>query len=194
MSGIRAGQSMSYRRIEDIAAKTRRDLGIEPIGPVHGELMFECLDSLVTLGGTLPVVGAVRSGLFAEAQCQYNKRDKRIEVALSESTFDRLCEGNARALFTLGHEAGHAVLHPRELVSLRELPQALLRGGRGDHQRYFDTEWQANAFSAALLMPAAPLALRVRSGESLTVVGVAAEFGVSYPAAQRRITIIRDHF
>ena len=102
---------------------------------------------------------------------------------------------NPRAGYFVAHELGHVVLHPDQLVRLAEMPtnqQTSFHRGRADHKPYEDTEWQANAFASALLMPAAGLqGLEDRSGW-LTTSLIAARFGVSVEAAGYRLELYQD--
>ncbi|MBX3465301.1 MAG: ImmA/IrrE family metallo-endopeptidase [Planctomycetes bacterium] len=81
-------------------------------------------------------------------------------------------------------------MHHRELTRLSNIPHqvamATLKRGAFNHQIYEDTEWQADAFSAAFLMPAGGLeALRLAG--RLDPYEVAAHYNVTLSAANRRI-------
>ena len=54
-----------------------------------------------------------------------------------------------------------------------------------------DTEWQANGFAAAMLVPASGLAEMERAGH-LNVRAVAATYLVSLRAAELRLTVFTD--
>ena len=104
---------------------------------------------------------------------------------LSASTNSRIL----RARFSLSHEVGHVVLHPGELIRLSRIPHreaALARGASAPYPVYQDTEWQANAFSAALLMPAQGLYALEQQGV-LTSVTIQERFQVSSAAAAIRL-------
>jgi predicted transcriptional regulator len=78
-----------------------------------------------------------------------------------------------RDRFTIAHEFGHYVLHSR----LGERPIMAARNASGR------TEWEANWFAAALLMPSE----RFRKAWAPDRIGdVASYFGVSYSAAKVR--------
>ena len=79
-----------------------------------------------------------------------------------------------RAGYFVAHELGHCVLHSGQLVRLAQMPtdqQAAFHraSGRIAHKAFEDTEWQANAFAGALLMPAAGLAAFERESGRVTV-------------------------
>jgi len=81
-------------------------------------------------------------------------------------------------------------LHTDQLVRLAEMPtnqQAAFHRGRADHKPYEDTEWQANAFASALLMPAAGLVALEDEGLELTPLFIARRFRVSKEAASYRL-------
>ena len=84
------------------------------------------------------------------------------------------CDGVGRDRFTAAHELGHYLLH-------RDVPLKYHRAVSGGLKAYVDSEWQANEFAAALLMPAEGVA----SCQSLEEVCV--KFGVSTQAAQTQI-------
>lgn len=93
----------------------------------------------------MPLQYGVDLPLGLEAQARYADDDGAIVGALSEDTYYELCAGAGRALFTLGHEIGHANIHPEELVDRRLAhvdSTGLDRGVVDGHKPYLDTEWQ----------------------------------------------------
>lgn len=90
-----------------------------------------------------------------------------IDAALYE---DISTSGRRRFRATVGHEAGHCLLHVRD----REISSSVSVGGRGffrakrkDIPAYRDPEWQAWEYGDELLMPQDQLAAQVKSGKSL---------------------------
>src|SRR5450432_3740745 len=170
--GVPALRGQSYSSLERIAAQVRTALlrGRSDIEHVPGLELFERLDeySVVVRGSNVRLqygVDDLPSGL--EAQAQYSPDEEAILVVLTEGTYADLRAGTGRALFTLAHEIGHAVLHPNELVNRRLSAvdsRALHRGAVGGHKAFMDTEWQANGFAAAMLMPASGLAQMEKVG------------------------------
>lgn len=69
---------------------------------------------------------------------------KQHVIQLREDVYDGLNAGNGMARFTAAHELGHFVLHQDESPMQR---------GDSVWPPYMDSEWQANAFAASLLMP-----------------------------------------
>jgi len=132
-----------------------------------------------------------------EAITIYDQSSGRIVVALSTKTYENLERAEPRSRFSLFHEIGHAVLHHREL-RLRSkrshtLAAALMRKNTTSHPTYQDTEWQADAFSAALLMPAKGIRRHEKQHGELTTQAVAALFHVSNQAAETRLAIYRKN-
>ncbi|MEN6082794.1 ImmA/IrrE family metallo-endopeptidase [Chromobacterium piscinae] len=93
-------------------------------------------------------------------------------------TFTKLANGDGRALFTFAHELGHLVLQHRVVLSR----------GVVEHEFFEDSEWQANCFAAEFLMPLEA----IRSKQLLTKQQLIAEYGVSYKAATKRLSILRE--
>lgn len=93
----------------------------------------------------------------------------RIEVR--DDVYDKLCMGNGMARFTIAHEFGHLFLHRSPILQM----------GDGIHERYEDSEWQANTFAAEFLMP-------IEECKHLkTAADISKKFGVSIPAATHRL-------
>lgn len=197
--GVAAARPQSYTSLERIAAQVRARLlpGRSDVEPVPGLQLFERLDEYwVTVAGTtLPLQYAVEDlpgGI--EAQAHYSLEERSIVVALAETTYEDLRAGTGRALFTVAHEIGHAVLHPNELVERRIAnvdSRALHRGAGGGHKAFMDTEWQANGFSAAMLMPATGL-LKLEQAGRLDLRTVAGVYLVSLQAAELRLKVFTD--
>lgn len=195
--GIRADEGRSYVGIEREAARFRKLLlpTLAPTEQVPGERAFELIadHSFVLLGKTITFdfhVQDMPTGV--EAWTQYDPVRRQVVVTLSTSTHAALRRGEARARFSLFHEFGHAWLHGVELIRLSRIPHeeaALLRGKVGDYTPCWDTEWQADAFSAAFLMPAKGLAELER--DLFLLNKVATTFGVSTQAAYYRIENFR---
>jgi Zn-dependent peptidase ImmA (M78 family) len=91
----------------------------------------------------------------------------------------------------LAHELGHCGLHTDQLIRLSQLPrkqQAAFHRGYSDHKPYQDTEWQANNFASALLMPAKGLDGLEKAG-LLNPLAVSTRFHVSAEAASYRLAL-----
>ncbi len=113
------------------------------------------------------------------------------ETFLSERVFDDMDRGAGRARFTGAHEVGHAVLH------VRQLQQEMWHGTFGGlHrkaavERERNPEWQANAYAAALLMPAPSVAIAYKQFGDVGRPALARTFGVSFDAMTYRLVDLR---
>jgi hypothetical protein len=188
--GIKADQAMSYAKLEGRARHLREVLELDPNGQLPGVATFERLRRIVYRLGdeTVGVTYAVEelpSGVEGWTTFDLG----HITVTLTPRTYTGLERGTVRARFTLAHELGHLELHSPELLRLAALPhnvRALARGPR-HYEVFYDTEWQADGFAAALLMPATGLAALEKRHGALTTRLVADFFAVSMDAARIRI-------
>lgn len=160
LSGVRADRSWSYRRLEGLAAHVRQQLTLaadEVIDPLR---LFEDLHEISISrsdGIEIPLRGGVISLEDSEGYTRYDGDGKVLEILASERTYEWLEQAHPRAGYFVVHELGHCVLHTDQLVRLARMPteqQAAFHRGREGHRACDDTEWQANAFASALLMPA----------------------------------------
>jgi hypothetical protein len=129
-----------------------------------------------------------------EGMSTYDHDREEILITLDQATYLALVDGTPRALFCLCHELGHICVHSLELVELSSIPHeiaALNRGQIPAHRVFEDTEWQANAFAAAFLMPAAGLAELERGRGILTAQELVRKFNVSFDAARIRLDSFR---
>jgi hypothetical protein len=194
--GIKTDRALSYAKLERAGRFIRNKLcpGITCTESMPN--VFEDLeDHAVTCNGrSIPLTNdVVELPAGVEGRTRFNVEQQRLFIQLSTETYVGLTVHEGRARFTLFHEISHAYLHVRELLRLAELPHdeaALLRAG--SHPNYYDSEWQANATSAAILMPAEGLAaLEQRDGE-LTLENVVTTFNVSAISAEIRINIFNE--
>jgi predicted transcriptional regulator len=100
-----------------------------------------------------------------------------MTIYIRDSVFDQMAQGGQRAVFTIGHELGHAVLAHRRTYN-RQL---------GEVPVYCNSEWQANTFAAEFTMPLKEIRLRGLR----TVEAVSNFFGVSPAAATTRLADLR---
>lgn len=197
LPGFPADQPMSYFKIERAAKGLRQTLEIDLMKPVSGLEVFESLEKYRVrlpdgLFGLTPHVTTLPAGVEAEARFEAGEGDQGGEfcLCLTEDTYDWLESGERpRALFSVGHELGHVVLHAAQLRRLSRFPHspsALRRARQPQHASYMDTEWQGNAFAAALLMPAPKLRQLEKAGR-LDAITLSEDMGVSYEAAAYRL-------
>lgn len=194
-SGIRADRGYSYRYLERLASHVRNQLGLPPTMAINAQKLFDGLNISVSdrNGRSIPIYGGVIEIKGSEGYSRYDSYDGVIEILASDETYDWLEQGHPRAVYFVTHELGHCLLHTDLLVQLAQMPSmkqaALHRGGeRSTHEFYRDTEWQANAFASALLMPARGLlALEQKHSDGLCPAEIADHFQVSVQAAAYRL-------
>ena len=158
---------LSYAEIEAITWSVRRALlpRLSATRAVPGITLFECLNEVSVdrdEGSAIPLTyGVGRLPGNFEAWTRYDARRGEIQIVLDEATHRDLRWSNPRALFTLAHEIGHAVLHVDDLVRLSRMAHdetAISSVRIRAHEIFRDTEFHANTFAAAFLMPAEGLA------------------------------------
>jgi len=102
---------------------------------------------------------------------------ERSEIQLREDVYDGLRRDSGRDRFTLAHEFGHLFMHngalARSFKPADKLPV------------YRDSEWQADHYGGAFLMPLAIVRLYPDAAQ------LAAQCGVSEQAAQVRLNYVR---
>ncbi|GLQ93478.1 ImmA/IrrE family metallo-endopeptidase [Dyella acidisoli] len=95
--------------------------------------------------------------------------DKRL-VLIREDVYEGALRGAGRDRFTMAHELGHLLLHTN--VGMARHVQ------KGTIPAYRDSEWQANAFAGALLIP------RFAVNDGPTIDQIMERCGVSRDAAE----------
>lgn len=198
LSGVRADQKRSYRSLEKYACHVREHLKLAPLDALNALQLFENLDEIsITIkdGSEIPFRSGVVALEDSEGYARYDRSKNIIEMLASEQTYEWLESGNPRAAYFVAHELGHCVLHTDQLVRLAKMPtlmQAAYHRGRTDHQPCEDTEWQANAFASALLMPALGIQALEESHHSINTPLIAMQFQVSLEAARYRLDLYQD--
>ena len=197
--GVRADRGYSYRKIEKIAAHVRGLLGYSPTEAIDTLQLFDGLDIEVEDGSGrgIPVHGAVIELNGSEGYAKYDSDRRVIEILASPETYCRLEKGYPRGGFFVAHELGHCLLHTDQLIRLAQMhkaQQAELHRCRKEvaHEAYRDTEWQANAFAGALLMPAQGLQILEQQHGELSEDIVTEHFHVSSEAAGYRLELYND--
>lgn len=105
----------------------------------------------------------------------------QLVMLIREDVYDGANRGMGRDRFTLAHELAHLLLHGGRYLQ-RIDPNAV---ARPSHQKFEDSEWQANAFASELLMPVSVVKRYRDSAER-----VATAAGVSMQAARVRISVL----
>ena len=197
--GVRADCGYSHRKLERFAAYVREQLKFSPTAAIDTLRLFDGLDDITVHDGTgraIPLRGNVIELEDSEGFTKYDSDRRIIEILASAKTYDWLEQDYPRGGYFVAHELGHCLLHTDQLVRLAQTPAAqqaaFHRGWQVTaHEIYRDTEWQANAFASALLMPARGLlALEQKHGE-LCPTGIAEHFRVSAEAANYRIELYK---
>ena len=199
LAGVRADRGYSYRKLEKIAAYVRDRLGHSPTEAIDTLLLFDGLDIEVRdgTGRHIPIHGSVIELNGSEGYAKYDGNRCVIEILASPETYGWLEKGCPRGGFFVAHELGHCLLHTDQLVRLAQTPKAEQtahhRGGQEvGHETYQDTEWQANAFAGALLMPARGLLFLEQEHGELSPDAIAEHFRVSAEAAGYRLELYND--
>lgn len=195
LCGVRADSARSYRNLEQVAAYVRQQLKLSPHEPVKPLALFEGLDDIRLVGasgGAIPLRHGVVGLEDTEGYARYDCERELIEVLAAVRVYEWLEQGHPRATFFVAHELGHCLLHTDQLIRLARMPTdqlAALHRGQAAHRPFQDTEWQANAFASALLMPALGLVALESEQSRITAVEIAERFGVSYEAASYRLEL-----
>jgi len=198
-SGVRADSGQSHQSIERLALDFRRRIASDvPLDEaLPGWQLFDRVDKLAVAGDSVRLEAAVEDlpeGI--EGLTRYDMRRNSIIISLPKKGYGDLERDNARARFSLAHELGHAVLHCGVLMregAVAHQMSALRRGEPLFHSKCEDTEWQANSFASAFLMPAIGLATLEKRGAPfpLDTGTVATVFKTSATAAAYRIANFR---
>lgn len=193
LTGVLADHAYSYAKLERLAESVREQLGMPLDAALKPLEFFEDLDELSIQrpsGSSIPLDYAVVELAHSEGYARYDADRKVLDVVASLATYERLAARHPRATFFVAHELGHCILHTDQLVRLARMPTselAALHRGKTQHPPYMDTEWQANAFACALLMPAAGLVGLEKEYGGLDACDVADRYGVSIESAGYRV-------
>lgn len=196
-SGVRADSGYSYRDLERVAGHVRERLQFSPTAAINALRLFDGLDDITVrarTGQAIPLRGNVVDLEDSEGFTKYDRDRRVIEIQASTTTYSWLEQGYPRGGYFVAHELGHCLLHTDQLMRLAQMPvahqAAFHRGGRVvAHPVYRDTEWQANAFASAILMPARGLLALEQRYRRLCPSDVARHFRVSVLAASYRLEL-----
>lgn len=188
--GVEAPVAYSLAEMDVVGAQARRVLALSASERLYGVWLFESLDEVqvITSSGPVWLQARVRDDLDwgTEAAAIFDIESGAIQVCLTNETYRDLERSYPRALFTLAHECGHALLHPDLLIGRATRPDISLQR-RSTHSFFRDTEWQADAFSAAFLAPGKSLLDMHDQLGALSPTDVQRQFGMSGPAARIRL-------
>lgn len=133
-----------------------------------------------------------------EAVTRFDQVSNKFCLVISPETDRNLRKGGGRSRFTVGHEAAHLWLHQREL---KEIASNTCTSSDPDVPAFESVEWQADAFSAALLAPAIGIqallgdsveAAKLEGAKELDIIGqVRDRFRISNQAAEKRWAVFK---
>lgn len=147
---------------------------------IFNQSEVECLDLAKQLEFILPKLGLEWEVLDAsemsntEAATSPDQAKMKIREDIYDALHDPKSPLHQRARFTIAHELGHLFMH--EGV-------ALARHNPTGHRHYEDSEWQADAFAAELLMPS-------NGCKGLSAHQIQTKYDVSYSAALAKLNAL----
>jgi hypothetical protein len=192
LTGIRADRKHSYHSIEEIVSEVRKMLSLGSLDRFDALQFFERVIPDMTeecRAGEISLCEAF-DDCQEEGRTRWDSDRELVEIGLSEKTYALLREDHVRARYTVAHEAGHALLHTDQIIRLggMELSSHIaFHRERNPHEACQDTEWQANAFGSALLMPAEGVERLFRRLGRTSAAAITEMFGVSIESAAYRI-------
>jgi hypothetical protein len=192
LTGIRADRKESYQSIEQKATALRELLGLSTLDRFDARQFFDHVVPEMTVEcatGNITLCEAIED-CQQEGLTRWSPDMGALELVLSEQTYELLQAGHVRARSTVAHESGHACLHTDQIIRLGGMSlisQVAFHRERNPHQACEDTEWQANAFGSALLMPAQGVARIFTRLNRQSASALVETFGVSLESATYRI-------
>lgn len=131
---------LSTQVIRDIAFYTRGVLDLSDVA-VNMETFLERLHEF---GITIDVVSDEDMPGFSfhsEACCV----PETATIYLTDATYRKACNNDSRTRFTIFHELGHLILGHTRQLHRAQIPV--------EPKPFLDSEWQADRFSAEIIMP-----------------------------------------
>jgi uncharacterized protein DUF955 len=116
--------------------------------------------------------------------------DHEVTILVSEDVWKQLELSGAHCYYartTVCHEIGHAILHVPILRRRLQVTNMLARTQRSNLPAYCDPEWQAWAFSGAVLMPTVTLQMLQRGHGRLSADLVSGIYEVSTQMALKHL-------
>jgi hypothetical protein len=166
--------AMSRLKIRSLAANAR---GVLQLG--HGRIeIARLLDRLTQFGIYYDVFDNASEPVPRGVEACYVPENRTLY--LRDQVYQQVMRGGQRAVFTVGHELGHAVLAHRRTAN---------RQTGATFPIYCNSEWQANVFAAEFTMPLQSiLELRLTTASQISQ-----HFGVSPAAARVRLEDLARH-
>lgn len=196
LTGIPADRARSYSSIESEAGLVRNILNCDPSEriDVWHFFNFQLGEICLEVGGKGFQIVEVIEDCKPEGMSRWDCEAGRLELVLSAETYDLLRSDHVRARYTVLHEFGHIIQHTEQIIrlaGLRLTSQIALHRLKTEHPAYLDTEWQANAFASAMLMPATGVQKLTNQHTGLLANQIARHFGASEEAARYRLESIK---
>ena len=164
----------SRLKIRASAQHARQVLGLGP-----GRIKIpRLLDDLTRFGIYFDVFDHSSGPVPPEVEACYVPEERTLYIR--DTVYAEMDKGGMRAVFTLGHELGHAVLAHRRTYNRQSIVGVPV---------YSQSEWQANRFSAEFTMPLT----EIIQYQLFTPELVANFFGVSPAAARVRLEDLEQH-
>lgn len=136
-----------------------------------------------------------RNAFFASARLPIgcDGLTRRLEyggyhVGIREGLYERFVDSDPDAKFAPAHEIGHMLLHRHLLDGPR---RRLSLAFTSTHPHFEDSEWQANAFASAILIPFKTL-VELVDVDRTSASEVGRAFGVSQTVAEFRLRVVRE--
>lgn len=168
----------SVREIRFITRKLREMLGINHLKSCPIMSIFELFGiyapfaeySLEIVEDNDPVLGNRLAATFPESKT----------IRVKNCVYEKACQGDGQARFTMTHELGHLLLgHKLDVSFARRLTNA-----NESVPPYRDSEWQADAFAGEFLMPKDVV-------ENMPIEEICKKCRVSYQAAETRLALLQ---
>jgi hypothetical protein len=157
------------------AAQHARKVLCLPAGRIN---IARLLDDLTRFGIYYDVFDRASAPVPREVEACYVPEDRTLYIR--DTVYSEMVSGGMRAVFTLGHELGHAVLAHRRTFNRQSIIGVPI---------YSQSEWQANRFSAEFTMPLN----EISQFNLFTAEQIANFFGVSPAAARVRLSDLEKY-
>lgn len=159
----------SRLKIRVAAEHARRVLALPP-----GRIAIpRLLDDLTRYGIYYDVFDQSSCPVPREVEACYVPEERTLYIR--DTVYAEMERGGMRAMFTLGHELGHALLAHRRTLNRQSIAGVPI---------YSQSEWQANRFAAEFVMPLD----QIIAYQLTTPQQIADFFGVSPAAARVRLS------
>lgn len=133
---------LSRKEIKRLASTVRERFGLDRVALCPVIDMVEYVLPALDPKFNYEIVDDAELGMD---QANYNPNTHIMKIR--NSVYNNACNGNGRDRFTIAHEIGHFFLHSEVDLALSRIEN------HSAVPAYRNSEWQANAFASAFLMP-----------------------------------------